>query len=178
MKWCFLFLSLLLVLACSSPKIFIVRHAEKGTDPPDNPHLTAAGQQRAKDLESYLKGKKIRRIYSTETNRTKETAAPLSESTGKPVVIYRNDTVKAMLLRIIESGENTLIVGHSNTILPMLDALPIKHSITAIADNDYDNIFIVGIKKKSLAGYSFKLRETTYGEKSPASVDTSKAMMK
>ena len=46
MKWCFLFLLFLLVLACSSPKIFIVRHAEKGTDPPDNPHLTAAGQQR------------------------------------------------------------------------------------------------------------------------------------
>jgi broad specificity phosphatase PhoE len=178
MKWCFLSVFLLVLIACSSPKIFIVRHAEKSVDPPENPHLTVVGQQRAKDLGSLLKGKKIKRIYSTETNRTKETALPLSEVSGKPIQVYKNDTLKAMLLRIIESGENTLIVGHSNTILPMLDALQIKHSIKEIPDNDYDNLFIVGVKKKSLAGYTFKLKETTYGELSPATGDTAKPVMK
>ena len=159
--------------ACAAPsKIYLVRHAEKSTEPPDNPHLTPAGQQRAQDLAAYLKNKKIKRIYSTETNRTRETAMPVSKETGKPIQIYKNDTLKAMLLRIIEGDDNTLIVGHSNTLLPMLDALQIKHQIKEIADNDYDNIFVVRVKRKSLTGYSFKLSEDVYGELSPKAGDS------
>jgi len=154
--------------ACAAPsKIYLVRHAERSKEPPENPHLTMAGQKRAQDLAAYLKGKNIKRIYSTETNRTRETAKPLSEAIGKPVQIYKNDTLKALLLRIIESGDNTLVVGHSNTLLPMLDALQIKHQITEIGDNDFDNIFQIRVKKKSLTGYSFKLKEDVYGELSP-----------
>lgn len=173
MKISFLIAALILLGCSTEPRIFIVRHAERSTEPPDNPHLSMEGQQRARDLEATLKGKKISRIYSTETNRTKETAQPLSQAIGKPIRIYKNDTIKAMLLRIIESGDNTLVVGHSNTILTMLDDLQIQHHVKEIPDNDYDNLFVIKIKRKSLTGYSFGLRETTYGSLSPAEGDTS-----
>src|SRR5579859_6072486 len=68
--------------------IFVVRHAERAaaTDPnaskrmmADDPPLTPAGQARAVRLATMLSAAGIQRIYTTEFQRARQTAAPLAD---------------------------------------------------------------------------------------------------
>ena len=58
--------------------IYLVRHSEKdlfsnnSTDPP----LTKCGEQRSENLSTFLKDVELDAIYSTNYNRTKNTALP------------------------------------------------------------------------------------------------------
>lgn len=60
--------------------IYLVRHSEKdlfssnSTDPP----LTKCGKQRSENLSTFLKDVNLDVIYSTDYNRTKNTALPTS----------------------------------------------------------------------------------------------------
>jgi broad specificity phosphatase PhoE len=165
----------LLLAQCRSTKLYIVRHAEKSTAPAKDPDLTADGKARAQSLAGYLRNKDIKAIYTTETNRTRQTAEPLSLKTGVPLTPYNNDTLPKFLYRVIDSEKNTLIVGHSNTVLKMLQELSLKSSIREIADNDYDNLFIITVKSKDgPGGYDLRLKERTYGKKSPNTKDTAR----
>ncbi|MEY3376759.1 MAG: hypothetical protein RL463_1069, partial [Bacteroidota bacterium] len=109
--------------SCSTAKIFFVRHAEKSLAVKNDPPLTPEGEKRALELERVLKGKKIKHIYSTQTNRTISTAKPLAESLSLPISYYAHDTMPKFLYRMLESGENALVVGHSNTVLKMIEEL-------------------------------------------------------
>ncbi|HWH64272.1 MAG TPA: histidine phosphatase family protein [Ginsengibacter sp.] len=165
---------LIFCVACTTSKIYIVRHAEKSKEPADNPHLTDLGKARAEDLASMLQGKHISQIYSTQVNRTIETAKPLSNKITVPVKYYSNDSLLQLLVRVVQSEKNTLIVGHSNTILKMLDALEVSHThVSNIPDNKYDYMFILRIREKNPVGYSYRLKETTYGKASPEPGDSS-----
>ena len=168
MKSFIVVLLVVLFSQCSGPRIYIVRHAEKETVSQD-PDLTAEGKARAEDLAAVMKNNKIEKIYSTETNRTKQTAAPFSAQSGIHIEPYRNDTLQKFLYHILESGKNTLIIGHSNTSLTMLRELSLTPSMNEIPEDDYDNLFIVTLKSRSgPAGFRLKLKESTYGKKSPA----------
>lgn len=173
----YLFVLVIFITGCTTSRVYIVRHAEKSDDPPNDPHLTYAGGRRAEALATLLNDKRIKAIYSTQTNRTIETAMPFSQSSGIPIQYYKNDTLAKFLYRVLDSGNNTLIVGHSNSVIRMIDDLQLKHVIREIPDNDYDNLFIIQLKRKTPAGYKMKLHETVYGEKSPPAGDTSKPVM-
>ena len=136
-----------------------MRHAEKSTDPGGNPHLTPEGYQRAEALKDQLKDKNIAYIFSTNTTRTLETVDPLSKSINVPVQQYSNDTLENFLNAVLSLGKNVVVVGHSNTILPMLDDMHLSHSITSIPDNDYSELFIVTVKN----GKAVEVKETKYG---------------
>jgi phosphohistidine phosphatase SixA len=168
-----LFFLFAILLGCSKAnKIYFVRHAEKGTTPAGNPDLTPAGVQRAEALDKLLRGNGIEAIYSTETARTRQTAGPLSVSTGIPIRSYSNDTTQKFLYHLLETEQHALVVGHSNTVLKMIRDLGLTPSLKEIFDNDYDNLFIVIQKTKSgVGGYKLSLRERTYGKKSPSGAD-------
>jgi hypothetical protein len=59
----------------------------------------------------------------------------------------------------------------------MLDGLQLPHAVKKIADNDYDNLFIVSIKpgRADANQYRFSLKETTYGKLSPSVTDTTRS---
>jgi 2,3-bisphosphoglycerate-dependent phosphoglycerate mutase len=159
-----LFLSTLFFISCKSTnEIYIVRHAEKSSEPANDPHLTDEGKLRAIALKDLLKDKNIKVIFSTATNRTAETATPLSNSINIPIQYYGNDTLPAFVQRLISLKQNALIVGHSNTVVFMINGLDLPHNVTAISDNDYDNLFII----KTENGKAIKITETTYGAVSP-----------
>ena len=139
-------------------KIYIVRHAERGIDPLNDPHITAAGKQRAETLKDILKDKKIRYIFSTQTNRTIETVTPLSKTNNISIQYYRNDTLPNFLQMLTHLKKNILVAGHSNTMIPILDGLHLLHSIASIPDSGYNNIFIVTVKN----GKVVTLNESTY----------------
>jgi hypothetical protein len=48
----------------------------------------------------------------------------------------------ALVRQVKNANGNVLIVGHSNTVPELLTRLGVKDAI-AIADNEYDNLFIV-----------------------------------
>jgi phosphohistidine phosphatase SixA len=158
------FLSGCLFISCQNTReIYIVRHAEKSNEPAINPHLTIQGKVRAETLKFLLKDKNIKAVFSTQTARTIETAEPLSRLINIPIQYYGNDTLPAFVQRVIHLKKNALIVGHSNTVVFMLDGLGVEHTIASIPDNDYDNMFIIKTKN----GCAKKIKETTYGMVSP-----------
>ena len=80
----FLVVVLCLVSSCGNV-YYIVRHAEKATPSPGltmttpgDPALSREGELRAKALAGLLKNKNIGRIFTTNTIRTKATAAPVA----------------------------------------------------------------------------------------------------
>jgi broad specificity phosphatase PhoE len=152
------------LVSCTSTKIFFVRHAEKSVVSKVDPPLTPEGEKRAIDLAKILKGKKIKHIYSTQTIRTVSTAKPLSEILSIPIDLYANDTMPKFLYRLLESGENALVVGHSNTVLKMIEELDLRPVKKEIPDAEYDNLFVVYLKSKNgRGGYALHLKELKYG---------------
>ena len=109
--------------SCSTAKIYFVRHGEKSLTVKVDPPLSAEGEQRALDLKNLLEKKKIKRIYSTNTLRTISTAKPLATFLSIPIGYYAQDTMPKFLYSLLESAENTLVVGHSNTVLKMVQEL-------------------------------------------------------
>ncbi len=159
-----LFLSTSFFTSCQSTnEIYIVRHAEKSAEPASDPHLTTDGKFRAETLKDLLKDKNIKAIFSTDKNRTVETATPLSRFLNLPIQNYGNDTLPRFLQGLIGSKKNTLVVGHSNTTVTMISSLRLPQNITYIPEDDYDNFFILKVKN----GKAVKLTETTYGTVSP-----------
>lgn len=128
-------------ISAQQTTIWLVRHAEKDTaaatksDPP----LSSVGMQRVKDLRSYLLAEKIDNVFSTETKRTRATAAAVDA----PLLIYgtRNFSDFANELMPEFKGKKILIVGHSNTILETIEALGAKRPVKELKDEDYDYIF-------------------------------------
>ncbi|HKR03728.1 MAG TPA: histidine phosphatase family protein [Bacteroidia bacterium] len=162
----FLFLITLFLYSCSVSRIYVIRHAQK-ENTADNPHLTSDGQRRAIALCDTMLNKKISFVYSTDSNRTVETVRPTANRLGLQIKRYANDTLDKFVTHVKNiSGKNILIVGHSTTVIQMLDLFGVTHSITHINDNDYDNLFVITRSKRN-GTVSYSLRETTYGDPSP-----------
>lgn len=154
-----LLLTLMVFGACNSPKVYLVRHAEKSANPPKNPMLTEAGKERAEELAKVLGARKISAIYSTNYNRTRETAAPLSRQLGLAIQYYNPDTAAKIANSALIKKKTTLIVGHSNTLLPIISALGLTASVKEIPDSVYNHLFVIYPKKGKL-----KLLESSYGK--------------
>ena len=126
--------------AWAQEAIYLVRHAERAdqsTDPP----LSTAGVGRSYRLRDMLKDAGITRIFTSELRRTIETAAPLASAIH---VSPQQISPDALAAKIAASNarDRILVVGHSNTLPALLHALRVEPPIT-IADDEYDNLFIV-----------------------------------
>jgi 2,3-bisphosphoglycerate-dependent phosphoglycerate mutase len=134
--------------AAAQSTIFIVRHAEKAEGGGNDPDLSQAGRTRAESLAGILKEVGITAIYATEFKRTQETAAPLAKAIGIEVVRIAGKSTGELVAKLhdLQSG-NALVVGHSNTIPELTRALGVE-ALVSIAENDYDNLFVVVLDKK------------------------------
>src|SRR2546425_12897227 len=93
----------LLISSCHYKNyIYIVRHAEKSTEPASDVYLTQQGRQRANSLKTILQHKRLVYIFSTKTNRTRETATPISSESGVPINVYNNDTLGRFVKSILK----------------------------------------------------------------------------
>jgi broad specificity phosphatase PhoE len=133
--------------AAAGPTIFFVRHAEKATTGGDDMDISEAGRVRAESLATLLKDAEISAIYTTEFKRTQQTAAPVAKALHlEPAVISSKDR-PALITKLQASSGNVLVVGHGNTIPDLIKTLGITAPIN-IADNDYDNLFVVLLEEK------------------------------
>ncbi|WP_237144271.1 histidine phosphatase family protein [Pontibacter pamirensis] len=136
--------------AASKPvTVYLVRHAEKETADPKNedPDLTAAGVARAEALRALLEEQEVHALYATKYIRTINTLKPLADARQLEVRQYEAhdfDNLKQQLLQN-HQGETVVIAGHSNTILPIIEALGAKRPISEITDSTYDHIFKVTV---------------------------------
>ncbi len=136
---------------------YIVRHAEKEsgtvmtatTGRSSDVPLSEGGIKRAGKLKLQLLDKKIKYIYSTNTIRTKSTAQPLSEAIGVPIQFY--NTIDTDFLQNLKSAkQNVLVVGHSNTVDDLINALIGKEMMNDLPDSQYGDLFIVHKRGKKM----------------------------
>ena len=132
--------------------MIFVRHAERAGPSADDPGLTPAGQRRAAELARQLVDADVvagvDAIYSTPFRRTKETAQPIAEALDLPVNIYDpSDDNEAVVDKMVKDhkGKIILVVGHSNTLPTLIAALGASKKVPAIAEMEYDNIYIISI---------------------------------
>jgi phosphohistidine phosphatase SixA len=128
--------------ASNTTTVVLVRHAEKMPDPPDNPALSPAGAYRAKALAGWLADSDLARIYVSEFLRTRQTAEPVAAGSGVAIVEVPADDV-AGLVRAVRGhrGETVLVVGHSNTVPAVIEAL--GGDRVEIGEKDYSRLFVV-----------------------------------
>lgn len=129
--------------------IILVRHAEKMKDK-KNPDLTEEGNRRAEKLKNILSTIPLNHIYSSDYNRTQQTAKPTSEAQRVKVTSYNPRALNEfgnMLLQN-EKGDNILVVGHSNTTPVLLNYFMDETIVESIDESDYGNLYIVNIDKK------------------------------
>jgi 2,3-bisphosphoglycerate-dependent phosphoglycerate mutase len=95
--------------------VVLVRHAEKAEAPPSDPPLSPDGTTRAAALARVLSDAGITRIHSSDTRRTRDTAAPLAAALGIEIELYDPRDLPAMASRLRSLPGRHLVVGHSNT---------------------------------------------------------------
>lgn len=141
----------LFAVAASLPAgaaVFVVRHAEKQTEENGKEvPLSEAGRQRAARLATMLRDAKIVAVYSTDTVRTLATGDPAARAAHVQPVLYDAagpEAMNALAARIRREhpNDNVLVVGHSNTVGPLVRALGVKEPVELRGD-EYDGLWIV-----------------------------------
>jgi broad specificity phosphatase PhoE len=129
--------------------IVLVRHGETGQGPGNEPILTAAGHERAKELSAALRNVKFSAIVTTHLIRTHETAQPLATTQGltRTVVHFdpskSADYVNAAKEEIRKhAGGAVLVVGHQRSI-PALIAAYGGPQLPIICENRFGNMFVL-----------------------------------
>lgn len=149
----------LAAFAQGSTLVYIVRHAEKAAQPANDPPLSPEGEARARVLATTLAAAGISAIISTPYARTRMTVAPLAtqlglpvdtvqiprataanmQETGTPVQRHANAVAEAVRRH---AGKAVLVVGHSNTIMPIAAALGAP-KLPDLCDGDYDQLLVL-----------------------------------
>ena len=126
----------------------LVRHAEKSSDDPRDPSLSAEGEARAQKLAEVLAEQNIAAIYSTPFKRTRTTAEPLAQAKGLTVNVYdfRSQTYLQDMLKK-HKGSTILISGHSNTTPMVANILLDSEKFKQLDEKEYGMIFIVTVSE-------------------------------
>lgn len=142
---------LLILLACfpcelpAQGAVFVVRHAEKSDEASadaKDPDLSPSGRARAESLARWLRDAGITAVYATEFKRTQQTAEPLARALGIDVTIVPAKESETLVRQLRVASGNALVVAHSNTVPEIVKAIGIDVPV-AIAEADYDNLFVV-----------------------------------
>ncbi|RBL92235.1 histidine phosphatase family protein [Chitinophaga flava] len=132
---------------------YVVRHAERF--PGADTCLTPEGFKRAGFLYERLKNAHLDKIYLTPYLRSIQTADSLRIKLHLDTCFYKADTTGESLIYEItrhgDWGKRLLIIGHSNTLVPLLHSLRARPHMAALGEHEYDWLFIV---RKTSAGSS------------------------
>jgi 2,3-bisphosphoglycerate-dependent phosphoglycerate mutase len=132
--------------------VFLVRHAEKLTTPADDPVLSPQGIARTQLLVRMFENSNLNGIYVSQYARTKLTAEPLAKKSGIALETVAAATTNKLVQSILSkhSGGTVLVVGHSNTLPEIIEALG-AGKIREIDDLDYDNVYVVTVSGNGTA---------------------------
>ncbi|MEA2489448.1 MAG: hypothetical protein QOH21_1240 [Acidobacteriota bacterium] len=133
--------------------VILVRHAEAAAGGGD-PGLSEAGTARANALAAALRDAGVKAIYVSQYKRTKDTAAPLAQQakiTPSEVALVKegmDEQLKMLANQILaeHQGETVVVVGHSNTITVMAEALS-GTKADPIAHEEHDRMYVIVAEK-------------------------------
>lgn len=128
--------------------VYIVRHAEKDSlIKTDDPELSAEGRARALALNQTLAKHQPAALFTTDTKRTRATLTPLAAALRLEPQTYDPKRGRDLADRILKdyAGKSVVIVGHSNTVLSLIDDFGGIPPVDEIADNEYDYLFVVRV---------------------------------
>lgn len=124
-------------------RVFLVRHGEKEAGP--DPALSPAGVQRAQALAARLGGEGITEIWSTRTNRTEQTAAPVAAALGLAVQTYDPSALPAFANTLGDTGGVKLVVGHSNTTDALAALIGADPGPVIDEANEFDRLYLIDL---------------------------------
>ncbi len=127
----------------------LIRHAEI-LDDSNDPGLTEEGIARTERLIEMLSVLDLDRVYTTNFNRTTQTALPVAESQDLALSTYGGFDHNFVIDDILdnEKGGIVFIVGHANTTPNFLNALSGTTDYNQIAEDVFDNFYIVNTRSK------------------------------
>ena len=126
---------------------YFIRHAEKDRSDASNknPNLMQKGIFRAAKWSYVLEHIKFDAVYSTDYNRTKQTAQPTAEKNNVEITIYDPKELNSEEFIKNTKGKTVLVVGHSNTTPMFVNAVIGKEKYEQINDSNNANLYIVTI---------------------------------
>ncbi len=126
---------------------YLIRHAEKDRSDKSNknPNLTKEGNNRAAYWAEVFKNVRFDAVYSTEYNRTQQTATPTAKANELEITSYHPYKLDFPSFLKKTKGKTVLIVGHSNTTPAFTNKLLQKEMFDSIDDNNNGNVYIVTI---------------------------------
>jgi 2,3-bisphosphoglycerate-dependent phosphoglycerate mutase len=133
--------------------VIVMRHADRNREG----DLTIEGKRRALDLVHLLGTSGIKAIYTTDIQRTKDTAAPLAACLGlTPEVYGRNLNELSDMIFPKHRGEVVLVIGHDSTVPRIIERL-IGKDLERSPDIQFDDLHIVTIDESG-NGNLFSIR--------------------
>ncbi len=171
-------LSLSAAVPLSGQTVILVRHAEKADVPGNDPPLSEVGTARAESLQVALQHANVRHVIVTSRRRTTLTAASVITAQHlSPVVIPYDGgdslhvATVAAAVRRIPKGEAVLVVGHSNTVPPIIAALG-GPKLPELCDGEYSFLFILELDSSPV-----RLFRTHYGAPDASGAGSCATMM-
>jgi hypothetical protein len=150
-----------LALGCSSPllaltsqepsgkitTVYVLRHAEKASEPRRDPPLSVAGMQRAEGLAWFMDEVPLSAIYSTRRLRTMQTVAPTARLKGMDVRVASHKNGAALARRILQRhlGRHVLVASHADTIPEILEGLGYDDDVSI---GGYGDVLVVSVPER------------------------------
>lgn len=135
-----------LVAATASAEVttvLVVRHAEKASATAKDPHLSAAGRQRARDLAHAAGAAGLSAVYATHLRRTQETVAPLAQALHLTPIVKQADRTDELVAELKGlRGKTVLVCGHSDTVPEIVQGLT-GVAVDPIPDGRFDGLYVV-----------------------------------
>ncbi len=130
----------------------LVRHAET-TGIGSDPGLSTAGQTRSDELRRIMDNVSLAAVFSTNFNRTMQTAQVTADDKMLTVDIYDPFNLNQFVDNTLEEyhTEKVLVVGHSNTTPSLLNVLVGANIYSDLPESEYDNLYVVTVFEKGRA---------------------------
>lgn len=163
-----LILSILILFSCNNKEkvlenepsqltstYYFIRHAEKDRSDTSNvnPHLLEVGKQRAEHWNDIFKNINFDAVYSTDYNRTRETALPTARKNNLELTIYNPGTINIPEFLKETKGKTVLIVGHSNTTPNFVNTILGIDKYREINDSNNANLFVVTVSENQISDF-------------------------
>ena len=162
MRYLFLLVTLVFI-SCGSDKkdeksleeetkttYYLIRHAEKDRTTTDNPGLITKGKDRAIKWATYFEDIPLDAVYSTDYNRTKETAAPTAKNKSLTVQLYNADNLYDAKFQEVTKGKTVLVVGHSNTTPAFANTIVGENRFPQISDTENGMLYKVVVSENGI----------------------------
>ena len=137
---------------------YLIRHTEKELDAGNDPGLTDQGRFRAEYWATVLKNVRIDRVYSTDTLRTRETAAPFAERNELEIELYSPSRIDYAEFIKTNLKKSVVVVGHSNTTPGFANGLLGREAYHDLDESNYSSLFVVDIVGQSRIGRVFYIQ--------------------